>query len=152
MLIVTYYAPIYFEAALGHSATKAGLDLLGLIMSMVVMSIVSGIGVRVIGVYTPFLIVGPMFSAVGTGLLFTVTEHTKFANVIGYEVLCGIGIGSIMQLGMLGAQAEYAKEKDKMSRVMGALTFIQMAGGVIGLAIAGAVFSDKLKSNLQNCK
>ena len=152
MLIITYYAPIYFEAALGHSATKAGLDLLGLILSMVIMNIVSGLTVRKIGKYTPFLIVGPMVAAVGIGLLFTVDEFTKFANVIGYEILCGVGIGSIMQLGMLGAQAEYAKEKEKMGRVMGVLTFIQMLGGVVGLAVAGAVFNDELRSNLQKCE
>lgn len=116
------------------------------------MNIVSGLSVRIIGKYTPFLIVGPMITAVGAGLLFTVDEFTKFANVIGYEILCGVGIGSIMQLGMLGAQAEYAKEKEKMGRVMGVLTFVQMLGGVIGLAVAGAVFNDELRSNLRKCK
>lgn len=152
MLIITYYAPIYFEAALGHSATKAGLDLLGLILSLVITNIVVGISVRKIGKYTPFIIAGPMIAAIGAGLLYTVDENTKFANVIGYEILCGVGIGMFMQLGMLAGQAEYAKEKEKMGRVMGVLTFIQMAGGVIGLAVAGAVFSDELKSNLAKCR
>lgn len=152
MLIVTYYAPIYFEAALGHSATTAGLDLLGLVISLVLSNIIVGLTVRKIGNYKIFLIFGPMFAAVGSGLLYTVNEHTKFANVIGFEILCGIGIGSIMQIGMLGAQAEYAKDKAKMGRVMGALTLFQMAGGLIGLAIAGAVFNDELKANLAKCR
>ncbi|KAK9899939.1 MFS general substrate transporter [Cystobasidium minutum MCA 4210] len=149
MLIITYYAPIYFEAALGHSATKAGLDLLGLILSLVATNIVCGICVRILGKYTPFLIGGPMLAAIGCGLLFTVDEHTKFANVIGFEILAGVGIGMFMQMGMLAAQAEYAKEKQKISRVMGVLTFIQMLGGLVGLAISGAIFNDELQSNLE---
>lgn len=149
MLVPTYYLPIHFEAVDNHSATSAGLQLLGIILSMIITSTVGGLAVRKIGRYTPFLIVGPMLAMIGGGLLYTITPSTNFGNIIGYEILLGTGLGCFFQMGMLGAQAEFAAEQYLMGKVMGVVAFGQMLGGVIGLAVSGSVFQQKLASNLQ---
>ena len=152
MLVPTYYLPIHFEAVLNHSATQAGLDLLGLILALVVTSMVVGLLVKKFGKYTPFLIGGPMLCCIGGGLLYTIKPSTNFGNIIGYEILIGVGIGSFMQLGMLASQAEFAKEPHLMGKVMGVITFSQMLGGIVGLAVGGSIFGDELSSNLAKCE
>lgn len=102
-IVPVYYLPINSEVVFNHSATKAGLDLLGLILTFVFASIVAGGTVRKFGRYKPFLVIGPLISCIGAGLLYTITPSTKLANIIGYEVLIGVGAGSCMQLLTLGA-------------------------------------------------
>jgi EmrB/QacA subfamily drug resistance transporter len=148
MLVPTYYLPIHFEAVDNRSATGAGLDLLGIILSMMTVSLINGQVVRRINLYTPFLIVGPMLSMVAAGLMFTITPSTKFAPIIGYEILLGVGIGCFFQTGLLAAQAEFAAEPWRIGKVMGAVALFQMLGGVVGLAIGGSIFADKLRSDL----
>jgi MFS family permease len=131
MLVPTYYLPIHFEAVRDHSATKAGLDLLGMILSLIIVSTIGGIVVRKFGRYTPFLISGPMFAMVGGGLLFTIVPSTSFAKIIGFEIIVGAGIGQFFQLGMLAAQAEFASQPWMMGKVMGVVGFGQMLGGIV---------------------
>jgi MFS family permease len=152
MLVPTYYLPIHFEAVKDHTATKAGLDLLGVILSLIIVSTVGGFVVRKYGRYNIFLISGPMFCMVAAGLLFTIRPSTSFAKIIGYEILMGVGIGQFFQLGMLAAQAEFATKPYMMGKVMGVISFGQMLGGTVGLAIAGSIFDQKLTSNLAKCE
>jgi hypothetical protein len=98
LLVPTYYLPIAFQVIWNHSATKSGLDLLGLVLSLVITSAVIGIFVRNTGRYVPFLVAGPLFMAIGTGLFFTIREGIPFGRIIGFEVICGLGIGMSMQV------------------------------------------------------
>ena len=66
-------------------------------LGVVITVITSGQIVGRLGRYWPFLVGGPIFLCVGAGLLYTVTEFTKSSAIIGFQILCGIGIGSTMQ-------------------------------------------------------
>jgi MFS family permease len=133
---------------MNHSATKSGLDLLGLVLSLVVASMVAGVAVKKTGKYLPFLFLGPALCAIGGGLLSTIKARDSVGKIIGFEILIGAGIGSFFQLGMLAAQAEYAKQPHIIGKVTGVTTFTQMLGGLIGLAVGGSIFADKLSQNL----
>ena len=74
MLILTYYIPIYYQAAKNHSATKSGVDILALMLSVVISVIASGRIVGTFGNYWVFLVLGPFPGAIGAGLLYTVSE------------------------------------------------------------------------------
>lgn len=56
---------IYYQAGRDHTATKSGIDLLPLMLAVVVSIISAGQLVARIGRYWGFLVVGPMFGAVG---------------------------------------------------------------------------------------
>lgn len=66
-------------------------------LSVVITVIASGQVVGKFGRYWLFLAGGPVFLCVGAGLLYTVTEFTKSSAIIGFQILCGVGIGSTMQ-------------------------------------------------------
>lgn len=44
------------------------------------------------GRYWPFLVLGPIFGAVGCGLMFTVTATTSTATLAGFQILVGVSL------------------------------------------------------------
>jgi MFS family permease len=95
--MMTYYLPFFYQAK-GHSAVKSGIDILPFMLIAVAGSIASGWLTKVTGRYMPFLLVGPVMMAVSGGLFFIVDEHTRNANLIGYQILYGFGVGLIYQI------------------------------------------------------
>lgn len=87
MLLLIYYLPIFYQAARDVSATKSGISILGLMISLIVFVIGSGQVVGRFGRYWPFLVAGPVPLSIGAGLLYTITEHTSSGKLIGYQIL-----------------------------------------------------------------
>lgn len=68
-----------------------------MILSLVLISIMSGIGVTVLGYYAPFMIISSILTAVGVGLMSTWKTDTNHSMWIGYQVIYGLGMGFGMQ-------------------------------------------------------
>lgn len=105
LLVFCYYIPIYYQAGRGQTAVQSGVALMPLLLSAVTAVILAGQFVGRTGNYWCFLFFGPIFTCVGSGLFYSVTEHTPSANIIGYQILLGLGIGSTMQNGLLAVQS-----------------------------------------------
>ncbi|KAJ5827173.1 Major facilitator superfamily domain general substrate transporter [Penicillium robsamsonii] len=148
-LIFTYYIPIYYQAGRHHSAIKSGVDLLPLMLSVVISIVVSGQIVGYTGRYWPWLVGGPIFGAVGAGLMYTVTASASNGALIGYQILVGICIGTTLQNILFAMQAEFNDTPKLISQATGMVNFCQFLGGTIGLAIAEAIFSSELVHNLR---
>ncbi|GAA5937593.1 MDR family MFS transporter [Sporobolomyces koalae] len=147
MLILTYYLPIYYQAAKHHSATKSGVDILALMLSVVISVIASGRIVGMCGRYWHFLVLGPLPGAIGAGLLYTVSPTTSNAKVIGYQILCGVGLGTALQQSLFAMQAEFKDTPRLVGQATGAASFSQFLGGTIALAIGQATLSSELTKN-----
>ncbi|GAA5902761.1 MDR family MFS transporter [Sporobolomyces salmoneus] len=147
MLVLTYYIPIYYQAARNHSPTQSGLDILALMLGTVVSVIVSGRLVGTFGRYWHFLVLGPIPGAIGAGLLYTVGPNTKNANIIGYQILAGVGLGTSLQQGLFAMQAEFRDVPRLVGQATGAASFSQFLGGTVSLAIGQAVLSSELNKN-----
>lgn len=119
-------------------------------LGMVVASFISGAIVNFTGHYLALIFIGPLISVAGLGLLFTITENTANSALIGYQILYGAGLGLAFQLPLMAVQAEYAPEPELIPQASSLLTFLQLLGGVIGIAIAGTIFGNQLGSELAN--
>jgi hypothetical protein len=53
-----------------------------------------------------------------------------------------------MQNTIIAIQAEYADDEKMIPQATSLVNFTQLLGGVIGIAIAGTIFSNQLNSNL----
>ncbi|KAJ7176948.1 ABC transporter [Mycena filopes] len=148
LLIFSYYIPIFYQASRGHSATKSGLDLLPFMISVVVSVIAAGQIVGRTGYYYPFLVIAPVFLALGSGLLYTLTTSTPSAKITGFQILAGAGVGMGMQNALLAVQVEFKDEKKLLAQAMSMSSFAQFLGGTIGLAIAEPVFATTLGKKL----
>ena len=87
-----YYLPLFYQSK-GASASKSGVDILAFMLSMVIAAGLSGAIITKTGRYWPFLLVSPLLSSVGAGLLFTLTSATPNSKIIGFQILMGVGLG-----------------------------------------------------------
>jgi len=94
----------------------------------------SGTLINWTGRYWPFLFFGPLISAVGAGLLYTLNIDTSSAKLIGIQILYASGIGAAMQNAFVAIQAEYADKPSMIPQASSALQFFQLLGGVLGVS------------------
>ncbi|KAJ7073604.1 major facilitator superfamily domain-containing protein [Mycena amicta] len=150
LLLFSYYIPIFYQAVRHHSATKSGIDLLPFMLGVVLSVILSGQVVGRFGYYWPFLAVAPVFLAVGSGLLYTLSSSTTSAAIIGFQILSGIGTGMSTQNCLLAMQVEFKDQSE--ARFLGQATsmasFGLFLGGTLGLGIAEPVFASELSKYL----
>jgi hypothetical protein len=145
-LLLIYYLPIWFQAVKGASAVKSGIMNLPMILTLVVVSVVSGIGVTVIGYYTPLMIASSVLMAVGVGLLHTFHPDTNHSMWIGYQALTGIGIGLGMQQPLIAVQT--VLDISQVPIGTSVIIFVQTLGGALFVSIGQNVFSNKLLQGL----
>jgi hypothetical protein len=88
-LLLMYYLPIYFQVVSGVSASKSGVRNLPYILGVALMTIVSGVGITVTGLYLPFMLIGTILGTVGVGLLYTLDISSPSSHWIGYQALAG---------------------------------------------------------------
>ncbi len=147
MLVALYYLPIGYQASRGVSATKSGIDILPFMLALVIASAISGGVISKLGRYWPWLVCSPALICVGGGLLYTVNEFTPNSKLIGYQILIGLGVGGCMQQTIIAIQADVANHDD-VPQATALVTFTQLIGGTIGIAIASTLFSTQLGTAL----
>ncbi|GAA5909666.1 hypothetical protein JCM5296_006726 [Sporobolomyces johnsonii] len=147
LLIGTYYLPIYYQSTRGVSATKSGIDILPFMLGVVFAAGISGGLVSYNGRYWYFLVAAPAFICIGSGLLYTITVDSTSARVAGYQILLAIGVGCVMQNTIIAVQADCPDERD-VAQKTALVTFAQLVGGTIGIAIASSIFGNRLASAL----
>ncbi|KAF9066962.1 ABC transporter, partial [Rhodocollybia butyracea] len=148
LLLFSYYIPIFYQAVRHRTATESGIDLLPFMLSVVLSGIVAGQLVGKFGYYWPFLVWSPVFLAVGSGLLYTVTTSTSSASLIGFQILAGVSTGMAMQNSLLAMQVEFKETPKFLGQATSMASFGQFLGGTLGLGVAEPVFASELSKYL----
>lgn len=138
--------PIWFQAIKGASAMESGIRNLPLILSMVLLSMLTGLAVTILGYYTPFMLVSSVVLGVGSGLLTTFQVDTGISKWIGYQILFGCGGGLGMQQTMVAVQASLPAAEIPIGTAI--MMFSQTLGGALFIAVAQNVFENQLISNI----
>jgi hypothetical protein len=125
---------------------QAGIKTLPLILSMIVSTIVCARITQTVGYYVPAMLLSPLFCSVGIGLLTTLNAEAGPSKWIGYQVLCGIGIGAAFQSPSLAVQAVLPRADVPLGT--GLVFLNQQLGGAVFLSAAQNIFSNKLTSQL----
>ncbi|KAK3843550.1 MAG: major facilitator superfamily domain-containing protein [Linnemannia gamsii] len=142
--IVMFYMPLYFQIVRQRSATAAGLEMLPVVAGLLFSSIFSGFMISKYGQYRPFIWVGFICCTTGIGLLTLLEVDSGRGPQIGYMLIAGAGIGFCMQTTLLAIQS--AVPLADMAVATANSTFFRTVGQVIGIAIAGTVFNNKVQS------
>ncbi|KAJ6585699.1 major facilitator superfamily domain-containing protein [Mycena capillaripes] len=153
ILVFSYasaYIPIFYQAVRHHSATKSGIDILPFMLAQVLTIIGAGQIVGRMGYYWHFLVGGPLFLAVGSGLLYTVNAASSSAKIAGFQILVGIGTGMGVQNTLLAIQAEFKDKPSLLGQASSMATFAQFLGGTLGLGIAEPVLASELAKYLRS--
>ncbi|KAJ2497670.1 hypothetical protein GGH96_004909 [Coemansia sp. RSA 1972] len=142
MFSVIFYMPVYFSAVYGANAMRAGLLVLPFGMALSVSSFISGLFMSTPGMYRQFLRLGPAIMAVGILVLAIVSGRTSETVQSVLLIIPGIGMGNVIVSNIIAAQA--TTDSRFISTVTPLCEFFLSIGGVIGVAIFGAVHRNKL--------
>ncbi|KAG0006464.1 hypothetical protein BGZ80_005275 [Entomortierella chlamydospora] len=143
---IMFYMPLFFLIVHQKSATKAGLEMLPLIIGLLVAAVSSGFMVSKYGQYLPYIWIGLALSTAGTGLLSLLTEDSSRGEVAGFLFIDGFGLGFCIQTTVLAIQSSV--ERKDIAIVTSNASFFRTVGTVLGVAITGTVFNNALKKNL----
>ncbi|KAL9006983.1 MAG: hypothetical protein Q9188_000271 [Gyalolechia gomerana] len=144
--VLIYFVPIWFQAIKGVSATKSGIMVLPMILSLVLISVISGVGVTVLGYYAPFMIVSSILMSIGVGLMSTWSTSTNHSMWIGYQAIYGLGIGCGMQQPLMAAQTVLPLDDVPIGTTV--IIFVQTLGGALFISVAQNIFTNRLIENL----
>ncbi|WP_455753030.1 MDR family MFS transporter [Streptomyces celluloflavus] len=140
------FLPLFQQTVQGASATNSGLLLLPMLLGMMVVSLFAGRVTTTTGKYKIFVVVGGALITVGLALLSLMdTDTTRFTSGAFMAVL-GAGMGFLMQTTMLIAQNSV--EMKDMGVGSSSATLFRTIGGSFGVAILGAVFTNRVQSTM----
>ena len=98
------------------------------------------------GRYKAFPVVGMLVMAAGMYLLSTMGPTTTTVVASAYMLVLGLGLGMVMQVLILAVQNSV--DRRDLGVATGAATFLRSMGGSFGVALFGAVLSNRLATNL----
>ena len=142
------FIPLFFQGVLGASATSSGSFLTPMMLGIVVGATVSGQLLARTGLrYRVFGVAGLAMMSVGMFLVSTMDENTTFVQAVGYIVVMGVGLGSTFPTFMLAVQNSIPFRM--MGAATSALQFYRSVGGMLGLALLGAVMTNRFAANFE---
>jgi len=140
------YLPLYLQIVKGVSPTRSGLQLTPLMLGLLVTSVLSGQLISRWGRYRIFPIIGTAVIAVGMLLLSRLGVGTSLWTAALDMVILGLGLGMVMQVLVLAVQnaVDYAY----LGVATSGSTMFRSIGGSIGVSLFGAIFSNRLHTEL----
>jgi EmrB/QacA subfamily drug resistance transporter len=140
------YLPLYLQIVKGVSPTRSGLQLTPLMLGLLITSIASGRLITRWGKYRVFPIVGTAVVTVGMALLSRLSLHTSLWVVVLDMIVLGLGLGMVMQVLVLAVQN--AVDYRMLGVATSGSTMFRSIGGSIGVSLFGAIFTNRLHSEL----
>ncbi len=139
--------PIFLQVVVGTTATNSGLLLLPLMVSLSVMSIVSGRIVSRWGRYKLFPIAGMTCALIGFSLYTTMGVGTSFATACLFMVVTGLGLGMFLQ--NLTTIVQGAAEYRDLGVATAGVAFFTQLGTSLGTTVSIGVFNNNFQRNVR---
>ncbi|KAI1087097.1 MFS general substrate transporter [Rostrohypoxylon terebratum] len=147
ILVADFYLAIYFQATHDDTPLMSGVHMLPTTIGIVLFTMISGTAIEAFGYYLPWVVSGAAISAVGYGLFSTLGPATTTAQWIGYQVLYGVGGGSMAAGTYIAVQN--CVPAHQISTAMSIILFCQNIGAAVALPAANAIFSNVLRRELE---
>ncbi|GKT61058.1 hypothetical protein ColTof3_08397 [Colletotrichum tofieldiae] len=142
-----YYIPLWNQVVKGHSAARAGILLLPLNACSAFGVMAGGMLANVIGRANPVMLLGGTLTAIVSGLFTTINGSITDSRTMGYSALAGMSALATQQPIVV---AHNAVESKLSPTAISMMLFSNMVGSALSLAIAQAVFINKLQDNLRS--
>lgn len=117
-----YYLAEGYQAVFHASATLSGIDLLPQIVTQIFILIATGRLIARFGRPHWIIVSGPVFLAIGSGLLYSVEYPDSKSRYMGYSAIIGVGIGMVLQNTIIAVQYVFHKQPQLISVGTGTVT------------------------------
>ncbi|KAJ5163159.1 Major facilitator superfamily domain general substrate transporter [Penicillium coprophilum] len=146
--ISIYYLPEWFQVIKNASPTKSGVMYLPLALSDVLSATLTGASLKYLGYPNPYMLLGTGLMSIATGLFSTFSLSTPHQQWIPFQVLQGLGVGMTLSMPYVATQTVLKPEDIPVGTSL--LQCFQFFGASVNLAIAEAIFENKLVSHLES--
>ncbi|KAL1966513.1 hypothetical protein VTN77DRAFT_4435 [Rasamsonia byssochlamydoides] len=143
LLLFSYFLPLWFQVVKGASPTMSGVMNLPTMLSQTLLLLLS---VSKIGYYTPFAVVGSSLTAIGAGLLSTLTPSSHARKWIGYQIFIGVGRGMVLQVPVTAVQAVIRKDQLPLGSAL--VMFCSYFGSALFVSLGETILINRLKPAL----
>ena len=141
------FVPLLLFTGSGMSASAAGSHLTPMLLGMVVGAVVMGRRLsRGKGTHRRSALTSTALAFVGLFLMSTLGEGASILATDGTIVLLGLGLGGM--LATFGAAVQGAVPQNMLGAATSSLSFYRSVGGMVGVAAAGAVLTNRLRERL----
>jgi len=140
------FIPLFIQGVIGASATKSGLVLMPMTLSMVFASTISGQITSRTGKYKKLAIFGASVVALAMYLLSTMNMNTDSTTVLTYMIILGAGLGVIMPLFVLTVQN--AVDPSQLGVATSSVQLFRQIGGTVGVSLMGTIMSHQMSLKL----
>lgn len=137
-----YFIPVFAQGVLGASVMRAGAVLTPMMLSIVVMSTVSGLVISRTGRYKAVIVAGVAVLAVGFVLLSRMGRDTSYGDLVRNMIVVGVGLGTVMQTFVLVVQNAVARED--LGVATATVQLARSVGASVGTAILGTVLTNQM--------
>lgn len=101
----TYYLPLYFQTVLQATPILSGVYLLPMVLSLAIVSSLTGVLMKKTGRYREFIMFGLFMMTLGWGLLIDLKPYPSWARIVIYQLIGGIGVGPNFQAPLVALQS-----------------------------------------------
>lgn len=135
------FIPLYIQGVIGTNATQSGTILMPMMITMIGSSVVSGQVIARTGRYKLPGLFGMIVMAIGLYLLSQMGADADYLTVARNMIIIGLGMGPAMPVFTLASQN--AVKLSQLGVVTSLTQFARSMGSTIGVALFGAVLTNK---------
>jgi len=136
---VQFYLPPFFQAVLGSSPTKSGIQVLPTCLVIVVLAAVGGPLLSYTGRYRPIHQGGFAAMTIGFGLFTLLSADAKPPQWVTFQLLVAAGSGIVVSTMLPAVLVELPDRAS--AAAAGSWAFLRGLGSLFGVAIPGALFN-----------
>ena len=138
-----YYLPLYFQSVREASPVHSGVLILPFILSETAMGITVGLVIHKTGRYLEIMWVGMALLTVGFGLFIHLSAISPLSQIIGFQVVGGLGSGLMFEPPLIAIQAHVSQ--DDTATATATFGFIRNLGTSISVVIGGVLFQNGMQ-------
>ena len=121
---------------------RSGVLILPLVLAEAFSGMITGIIIHRTGKYLQLIWIGMIFMTVGNGLFIHLDAFSTLGEIIGYEIISGIGAGLLFQTPIIAIQAMVSQEDTATATAT--LGFIRNMATACSIVIGGVVFQNSM--------
>ncbi|KAF3388668.1 hypothetical protein F1880_003563 [Penicillium rolfsii] len=137
-----YYMPLYLQSVKEASPMRSGVLILPLPLAEAFSGIATGAIIHKTGRYLELIWGGLILMVIGNGLYIHLGVDSSLGEIIGYQLISGIGAGFLFQTPIIAIQAMVSQ--DETATATATLGFIRNMATASSIVIGGVVFQNSM--------
>ncbi|KAK3717206.1 hypothetical protein LTR37_005915 [Vermiconidia calcicola] len=145
-IVAEYYLPLYFQSVKQASPLRSGVLILPITLSEAAMGILTAFLIYRTGRYREVIWLGMFLLTLGTGLYIHFDRTSSVAEIVGFELIGGIGAGFLFEPPLIAIQATVSQADTATATA--SFGFIRNIAMAMSIVIGGVIFQNGMNNRI----